>query len=72
MPLPRIRFTLRQMMILVAITAIFFAFVYYNTIGSFYGPGGELDREYAEAERLWKADHPGQPYPTAPPVSPDP
>jgi hypothetical protein len=66
------RFTLRQTMIAVAITALVFAFIYYNTVGSFYGPGGQLDREYAEAERIWKSAHPGQPYPTLAPVCSEP
>ena len=44
----RTRLTLRQMMVAVAISALVFALIYDNTVGSFYGPGGQLDREYAE------------------------
>jgi hypothetical protein len=68
----RMQFGLRQMMIFIALMAAIFAIVYYNTIGSYYGPGGQQDREFGEAERLWKADHPGQPYPTLAPLTPDP
>ena len=70
MRIPRVQFTIRRMMIVVALFAILFTFIDYETVGSFYGPGGELDREYAEAERVWKSEHPGQPYPTNPPASP--
>jgi|GEM_PF-6207595 len=56
----KFQLSLRGMMITVAVCAIIFAFIYYNTIGSFYGPGGELEREYAEAGREWKAAHPGK------------
>ena len=70
MQIPRVQFTIRRMMIVVAIFAILFAFIYFETVGSFYGPGGERDREYAEAKRVWKSKHPGQPYPTNSPTSP--
>lgn len=50
------------MMVAVAIIALLSGAFYGCTVGSFYGPGGELDREYARAEREWMAEHPGQPY----------
>ena len=39
MQIPRVQFTIRRIMIVVAIFAILFAFIYLETVGSFYGPG---------------------------------
>ena len=72
--MPQFRFTIRRMMVVVAIFTILFAIIYHETVGSYYGPGGVLDREYSEAERDWNSVHPGQkrlePASLAPLISP--
>ena len=64
----QMQFSLRQLIIAIAILALILAIIYYDTVGSFYGPGGQLNQEYAEAERVWRAAHPGKPYPSMAPV----
>lgn len=69
---PRFRFTVRRMVVVVVFLALMFAFVYFHTVGSFYGPGGQLDREYDQAAREWRSAHPGQAYPSFAPTRPSP
>ena len=69
MRLPRPRFTVRRLMAAVGISALVFALVYFNSVGSFYGPGGQRDREYSQAEREWRLAHPAQAYPSLAPTT---